>query len=179
MYENKEIKFEDQEKKIPIMNFLLKFLAWVNLSKKIWKDYWTAYRGRTCRVRKRLCKFSTDHSNKKDKTIQEYTSLLKLTKAEYQKLFLKSKTLKEKIEAVEKEKNVRGEKIKKRQYKVETVSKEEDVNSETEEEEGESSEEESQTIAYKKIRKDEEKEKNQPKTSFLSTSTKIKKFKKI
>ena len=32
--ENKEIKFEDKEKKSPIVNFLLEFLAWVNLSKK-------------------------------------------------------------------------------------------------------------------------------------------------
>ena len=32
--ENKEIKFEDKEKKFPIVNFLLEFLAWVNLSKK-------------------------------------------------------------------------------------------------------------------------------------------------
>ena len=32
--ENKETKFEDKEKKFPIMNFLLELLAWVNLSKK-------------------------------------------------------------------------------------------------------------------------------------------------
>ena len=32
--ENKEIKFEDKEKKLPIVNFLLGLLAWVNLSKK-------------------------------------------------------------------------------------------------------------------------------------------------
>ena len=36
--ENKKIKFEDKEKKIPIVNFLLKFLAWVNLSKTKTKD---------------------------------------------------------------------------------------------------------------------------------------------
>ena len=35
--ENKEIKFEDKEKKFPIVNFLLEFLAWVNLSKKTTK----------------------------------------------------------------------------------------------------------------------------------------------
>ena len=32
--ENKEIKFEDKEKKCPIVNILLEFLACVNLSKK-------------------------------------------------------------------------------------------------------------------------------------------------
>ena len=32
--ENKEIKFEDKEKRFPIVNFLLEFLAWINLSKK-------------------------------------------------------------------------------------------------------------------------------------------------
>ena len=32
--ENKEIKFEDKEKKFPIMNFLVEFLARVNLPKK-------------------------------------------------------------------------------------------------------------------------------------------------
>ena len=39
---------------------------------------------------------------KKDKTIQEYMRRLKLTKAEYQKLFHENKTMKEKIEAIEK-----------------------------------------------------------------------------
>ena len=33
--ENKEIKCEDKEKKFPIMNFLVEFLARVNLPKKI------------------------------------------------------------------------------------------------------------------------------------------------
>ena len=32
--ENKERKFEDKEKKFPIVKFLLEFLALVNLSKK-------------------------------------------------------------------------------------------------------------------------------------------------
>ena len=41
---------------------------------------------------------------KKDKTIQEYVRLLKLTKQEYQKLFQESKLLKERINSIEKEK---------------------------------------------------------------------------
>ena len=41
---------------------------------------------------------------KKDKAIQEYIRLLKLTKAKYQKLFEENKILKKKIEAAEKEK---------------------------------------------------------------------------
>ena len=36
--ENKEIKFEDKEKRFPIVNFLLEFLAWINLSKKTPKN---------------------------------------------------------------------------------------------------------------------------------------------
>ena len=32
--ENKGINFENKEKKFPIVNCLLEFLAWVNLSKK-------------------------------------------------------------------------------------------------------------------------------------------------
>ena len=47
---------------------------------------------------------------KKEKTIQEYVRLLKLTKIEYQKLFNKNKTLKEKIEAIEKQRNIKKEK---------------------------------------------------------------------
>ena len=47
---------------------------------------------------------------KKEKTIQEYVRLLKLTKIKYQKLFNKNKTLKEKIEAIEKQRNIKNEK---------------------------------------------------------------------
>ena len=47
---------------------------------------------------------------KKEKTIQEYVRLLKLTKIKYQKLFNKNKTLKEKIEAIEKQRNIKKEK---------------------------------------------------------------------
>ena len=42
---------------------------------------------------------------KKDKTIQEYIQLLKLTKQEYQKLFQENKLLKERRYSIEKEKN--------------------------------------------------------------------------
>ena len=44
---------------------------------------------------------------KKDKTIQEYIRLLKSTKQEYQKLFQENKLLKERINSIEKEKNVK------------------------------------------------------------------------
>ena len=44
---------------------------------------------------------------KKDKTIQEYVRLLKLTKQEYQKLFQENKLLKERINSIEKEKIVK------------------------------------------------------------------------
>ena len=37
----------------------------------------------------------SNHNTKKDKTIQEYVRLLKLTKQEYQKLFQENKILKE------------------------------------------------------------------------------------
>ena len=50
------------------------------------------------------------NSPKKEKTIQEYVRLLKLTKIKYQKLFNKNKTLKEKIEAIEKQRNIKKEK---------------------------------------------------------------------
>ena len=41
---------------------------------------------------------------KKDKTIQEYLRLLKLTKQKYQKLFRENKLFKERINSIEKEK---------------------------------------------------------------------------
>ena len=44
---------------------------------------------------------------KTDKTIQEYIRLLKSTKQEYQKLFQENKLLKERINSIEKEKNVK------------------------------------------------------------------------
>ena len=43
--------------------------------------------------------------DKRDKTIQEYVRLLKLTKIEYQKLFNENKILKEKLEKTERKKN--------------------------------------------------------------------------
>ena len=44
---------------------------------------------------------------KKDKTIQEYLRLLKLTKQKYQKLFRENKLFKERINSIEKEKVVK------------------------------------------------------------------------
>ena len=55
-------------------------------------------------LEKKLANYQLTVQKKKDKTIQEYTRLLKLTKAKYQKLFEENKILKEKIEAVENEK---------------------------------------------------------------------------
>ena len=64
--------------------------------------------------------------------------------------------LNEKITTVEKEKNIKKEKIaEKRQYKVETDSEEEDKESDAQEEEREgTSEEKSKTIVYKNFGKD-------------------------
>ena len=44
---------------------------------------------------------------KKGKAIQEYVTLLKLTKQEYQKLFQENEILKEKINSIEKEKIIK------------------------------------------------------------------------
>ena len=64
---------------------------------------------------------------KKDSAIQEYVSLLKLTKTEYQKLFEENKILKQKNKTVEMERQVKKRKDnKKRQYNVETDSEEEE-----------------------------------------------------
>ena len=91
---------------------------------------------------------------KKDKTIQEYIRLLKLTKGEYQKLFEENKIVKIKNWTCWKRKNIKREKItKKNNNKVETDSEEKEEKSKTQEEEGESSEEVFKTIVYKKIRK--------------------------
>ena len=49
--------------------------------------------------------------DKRDRTIQEYIKLIiKLTKTEYQTLFNKNKTLKEKLEKTEKRKKIRAKK---------------------------------------------------------------------
>ena len=102
---------------------------------------------------------------KKDKTIQGYMRLLKLTKVEYQKLFHKNKTLKEKIEAIEKKRNIKKEeKIIKMQYKPEADSEEEqEEQSEASEEEDFASGDEPKTVVYKKIAKHKKKEKNKTK----------------
>ena len=42
--------------------------------------------------------------HKKDKAMQEYVRLLKLTKQEYQKLFQENKILKDKLNLIQKEK---------------------------------------------------------------------------
>ena len=42
---------------------------------------------------------------KKDKTIQEYVRLLKLTKQEYQKLFQENEILKDKLNLIRKDEN--------------------------------------------------------------------------
>ena len=47
---------------------------------------------------------------KKDKTIQEYVRLLKLTKQEYQKLFQENEILKDKLNLIRKDKNYKKKK---------------------------------------------------------------------
>ena len=87
---------------------------------------------------------------KKDRTIQEYLRLLKLTKTEYQKLFEENKILKEKINTVERRRQIKKEKIiKKRQYEVDTDSKEE----QEEEEEERDMQEEKERLELKKNNK--------------------------
>ena len=106
--ENKEIKFEDKEKnhEIPIVNFLLEFLAWVNLSKKTQKTSEQHMEDVIVDLGKVLANFQLT-VQKKDKTIQEYLRLLKLTKQKYQKLFRENKLFKERINSIEKEKVVK------------------------------------------------------------------------
>ena len=105
------------------MNFLLKFLAWVNLSKKTQKTR-EQHIEDIVELEKGLANFQLIFQ-KKDNIIQEYVRLLKLTKQEYQKLFEENKLLKERINSIEKEKIVKKT-AKKRRYKVETDSKEEE-----------------------------------------------------
>ena len=108
--ENEEIKFQDKVKQFPIVNFLLEFLTWVNRSKKpkrLGKQY----------IKDVLVElekdFSAYDSNKRQGNTQVHsTRLLKLTNTKYQKLFEENKILKEKIEAVEKEKSMKREQTK-------------------------------------------------------------------
>ena len=48
--------------------------------------------------------------SKKDRAIQDHVKLLKLTKSDYQKLFVENKILKEKINTVGKERQIKKEK---------------------------------------------------------------------
>ena len=64
-------------------------------------------------LKKNLANFQLT-AQKRDKTIQEYIRLLNLTNSKNQKLFEENKILKEKIEAFEKEKNIKRQKIKKK-----------------------------------------------------------------
>ena len=93
--ESKEINFEDKEKKIPILNFLLEFLAWVNISRKNQKTREQHIEDVLVDLAKYLanCQLLV---KKEDKTIQKNVRRLKLTKQEYQKLFQENKLLKEK-----------------------------------------------------------------------------------
>ena len=77
--------------------------------KKTAKDQGKTHRGLAGRARERHIKFAAN-GPKRDKTIQEYLRLFKLTKTEYQKLLHKNKTLKEKIEAIEKQRKTKKEK---------------------------------------------------------------------
>ena len=115
---------------------------------------------------------------KKDKTIQEYVRLLKLTKQEYQILFQENKKLKENINSIEKGKNYLKNNIK-RQYKVERDSEvEEGEENEVESESKETGDEgakKQKTFVARKIKveiKEEAKlkpKKKKRKTRFLNT----------
>ena len=62
---NKETEFADGGKKFPIVNFLIEFLAWIELleeKKKQGRTYWR----RANRAQKKLINFS-DHNTKKEK----------------------------------------------------------------------------------------------------------------
>ena len=62
-------------------------------------------------------------TDKRDKTIQEYIRLLKVTKTKYQKLFNKNKVLKENLEKTKKEKKIIAKKKKKEKKKEKTKTK--------------------------------------------------------
>ena len=106
-------------------------MAWVNLSKK--------QKTREQYIKDVLVDLEKDSANfqltvqKKDKTIQEYVRLLKLTKQECQKLFQENKLLKERINSIEKEKKCKKKNCKKRQCKVEMDSEEEEEQEEEDE----------------------------------------------
>ena len=93
---NMEIEFADRAKNFPIINFLIEFLAWIELIGKKQKS-------REEHIEDVLVELGKDLSNfqiiiqKIDKTIEEYVRLLKITKQEYQKLFQENKISKDKI----------------------------------------------------------------------------------
>ena len=93
---NMEIEFADRAKNFPIINFLIEFLAWIELIGKKQKS-------REEHIEDVLVELGKDLSNfqiiiqKIDKTIEEYVRLLKITKQEYQKLFQENKILMDKI----------------------------------------------------------------------------------
>ena len=93
---NMEIEFADRAKNFPIINFLIEFLAWIELIAKKQKS-------REEHIEDVLVELGKDLSNfqiiiqKIDKTIEEYVRLLKITKQEYQKLFQEKKISKDKI----------------------------------------------------------------------------------
>ena len=98
----RDIEFETGEKKFPIIESMIGFLAWIDLTKK---------RTRERHIEVVLIELEKDLENfqenilKKDKTMQEYVRLLKLTKQEFQILFQENKKLKENINSIEKGKN--------------------------------------------------------------------------
>ena len=95
-YNNMEIEFSDGEKRSHIVNVLIEFLAWIELMEKSNKKA------------DMLVELENDFQasnfqitiQKKDKTIQEYVRLLKLTKQEYKKLFQENKILKNKLNLI-------------------------------------------------------------------------------
>ena len=96
-------------------------------------------------------------TDKRDKTIQEYIRLLKVTKTKYQKLFNKNKVLKENLEKTKKEKKIIAKK-KKREYKKEET----DTEIKDEELEPEEPEEETEPTIYKKTKNKKRNHENTP-----------------
>ena len=119
-------------------------------------------------ILKRTSQILSLPKNKRDKTIQQYIKLLKLTKAEYQKLYLGKKNLKKKqkilkkttIVLVEKKqsKDLQQKNIRKIKY-IEVESKGSDFQPKYEDEK-ESEDEEKAKIKLKKKNKKTSKNKN-------------------
>ena len=92
------------EKKIPRRKFFEWIFSINRINRKKQKSREEHIEDELVELKKDLLNFQIT-AQKKDKTIQEYVRLLKLTKQEYQKLFQENKILKDKLNLIQKEKN--------------------------------------------------------------------------